>query len=153
MFLLFRCSYFRSPLYYDQSARLQNSFPKKSARNWILTWISLILNSRYLISRGYGQPQDKDSGGSDDDMSDEGTDDTLPSSLRERMDGPGHRLEFLIGDHVLPYDMTVYQVCTLEIWITNYCEDLNTKIVWYLNGWEEVRHQRKALLMLTAFSL
>ena len=65
---------------------------------------------RYLISRGYGQPQDKDSGGSDDDMSDEGTDDTLPSTLRERMDGPGHRLEFLIGDKVLPYDMTVYQV-------------------------------------------
>lgn len=35
---------------------------------------------RYLISRGYGCPQDKDSGGSeeeeddDDDMSDEGTD-------------------------------------------------------------------------------
>jgi hypothetical protein len=31
-----------------------------------------------LISRGYGQTQDKDSGGYDDDMSDEGTDDTLP---------------------------------------------------------------------------
>jgi hypothetical protein len=71
---------------------------------------SFFISLRYLISRGYGQPQDKDSGGSDDDMSDEGTDDTLPSTLRERMDGPGHRLEFLIGDKVLPYDMTVYQV-------------------------------------------
>lgn len=68
------------------------------------------MSPRYLISRGYGQPQDKDSGGSDDDMSDDGGDDTLQGTLRERVDGPGHRLEFLIGDHVLPYDMTVYQV-------------------------------------------
>lgn len=64
---------------------------------------------RYLISRGYGHPQDKDSGGSDDDMSDEGTDDMLPSTSRERSDASGHRLEFIIGDNVLPYDMTVYQ--------------------------------------------
>merc|ERR1719244_473004 len=64
---------------------------------------------RYLISRGYGHPQDKDSGGSDDDMSDEGPDDMLPSTSRDRLDASGHRLEFIIGDHVLPYDMTVYQ--------------------------------------------
>jgi hypothetical protein len=64
---------------------------------------------RYLISRGYGHPQDKDSGGSDDDMSDEGADDMLPSTSRTGLDTSGHRLEFLIGDHVLPYDMTVYQ--------------------------------------------
>ena len=64
---------------------------------------------RYLISRGYGHPQDKDSGGSDDDMSDEGADDLLPSTSRDRLDSSGHRLEFIIGDHVLPYDMTVYQ--------------------------------------------
>ncbi len=42
-------------------------------------------------------------------MSDEGTDDTLPSNNRERIDSQNHRLEFLIGDQVLPYDMTVYQ--------------------------------------------
>ena len=63
---------------------------------------------RYLISRGYGHPQDKDS--DDDDMSDEGADDLLPSTSRaDRLDTSGHRLEFIIGDHVLPYDMTVYQ--------------------------------------------
>ena len=40
--------------------------------------------NRYLMKRGYGQPHEKDSGGSDDDdMSDEGTDtDTLPSTSR-----------------------------------------------------------------------
>lgn len=65
---------------------------------------------RYLITRGYGHPQDKDSGGSDDDMSDDGgTDDMLPSTSRERADAASHRLEFSIGEHVLPYDMTVYQ--------------------------------------------
>ncbi len=42
-------------------------------------------------------------------MSDEGTDDMLPSTSRDRLDASGHRLEFIIGDNVLPYDMTVYQ--------------------------------------------
>ena len=42
-------------------------------------------------------------------MSDEGPDDMLPSTSRDRLDGSGHRLEFMIGDQVLPYDMTVYQ--------------------------------------------
>ena len=42
-------------------------------------------------------------------MSDEGPDDMLPSTSRDRLDGSGHRLEFMIGDNVLPYDMTVYQ--------------------------------------------
>ena len=74
---------------------------------------------RYLISRGYGHPQDKDSGGSDDEMSDDGTDDMLPSTTRESSSGraglglfdgsASHRLEFLIGDNVLPFNMTVYQ--------------------------------------------
>lgn len=74
---------------------------------------------RYLISRGYGHPQDKDSGGSDDEMSDDGTDDMLPSTTREGSSGRtgsgifdglnSHRLEFLIGDNVLPFNMTVYQ--------------------------------------------
>ncbi|CAB4064432.1 TRIP12 [Lepeophtheirus salmonis] len=78
---------------------------------------------RYLISRGYGYHQDKDSGGSDDDeMSDEGADDTLPSTSRgtssssttaggssSSTSSDNHRLEFLIGDHKLPYEMTVYQ--------------------------------------------
>ena len=42
-------------------------------------------------------------------MSDDGPDDMLPSTSRDRLDASGHRLEFSIGDHVLPYDMTVYQ--------------------------------------------
>ena len=72
-----------------------------------------------MIKRGYGQPREKDSGGSDDDMSDEGTDtDTLPSTSRERPSeaaasaaaGSSHnRIEFYIGDHLLSSDMTVYQ--------------------------------------------
>ena len=33
----------------------------------------------------------------------------LPSTSRDRLDNSGHRLEFIIGDHALPYDMTVYQ--------------------------------------------
>ena len=74
-----------------------------------LTISFITISERYLISRGYGHPQDKDSGGSDDDMSDEGPDDMLPSTSRDRLDGSGHRLEFMIGDQVLPYDMTVYQ--------------------------------------------
>ncbi len=74
---------------------------------------------RYLISRGYGHPQDRDSG-SDDDMSDGDGDDMLASTSGgaggSRGGGPGatndpsaHRLEFYIGDGLLPYDMTVYQ--------------------------------------------
>jgi len=63
---------------------------------------------KYLLSRGYGQPQEKDSGGSDDDMSDEGGDDLLPTASN-KLDPNLHRLEFMIGDNVLPYDMTVYQ--------------------------------------------
>ena len=51
--------------------------------------ILLIFFFRYLISRGYGHPQDKDSGGSDDDMSDEGPDDMLPSTSRDRLDASG----------------------------------------------------------------
>lgn len=72
---------------------------------WVFTINSFC---SYLVSRGYGHPQDKDSG-SDDDMSDEGADDMLPSTSRDRLDASVHRLEFLIGDSPLPYDMTVYQ--------------------------------------------
>ena len=42
-------------------------------------------------------------------MSDEGPDDMLPSTSRDRIDTSGHRLEFMIGENDLPYDMTVYQ--------------------------------------------
>ena len=42
-------------------------------------------------------------------MSDEGPDDMLPSTSTRGLDTSGHRLEFMIGDNVLPYEMTVYQ--------------------------------------------
>jgi E3 ubiquitin-protein ligase TRIP12 len=64
---------------------------------------------RYLVTRGYGKPSDRDSGSDDDDMSDEGTDDTLNNTSRERTGEQTHRLEFMIGESTLPRDMTVYQ--------------------------------------------
>jgi len=65
---------------------------------------------RYLVTRGYGKPSDKDSGSDDDDMSDEGSEDTLNNTNRERAVDQNHsRLEFLMGESPLPRDMTVYQ--------------------------------------------
>jgi len=65
---------------------------------------------RYLVTRGYGKPSDKDSGSDDDDMSDEGgSEDTLNNTNRERNNETSQRLEFLIGENKLPRDMTVYQ--------------------------------------------
>lgn len=46
--------------------------------------------------------------GSDDDNSEDDIDDTMAAvSISQGISQ--HRLEFLIGDHVLPYNMTVYQ--------------------------------------------
>ena len=39
---------------------------------------------RYLVTRGYGKPSDKDSGSDDDDMSDDGPDDTLNNTARDK---------------------------------------------------------------------
>ena len=63
-----------------------------------------------LVTRGYGKPSDRDSGSDDEDMSDDGQDDTLNNTNRDKNAELGHqRLEFVMGDHVLPRDMTVYQ--------------------------------------------
>lgn len=64
---------------------------------------------RYLVTRGYGKPSDKDSGSDDDDMSDDGPDDTLNNTSRDKSSDVAQRLEFMMGEHVLPRDMTVYQ--------------------------------------------
>ena len=64
---------------------------------------------RYLVTRGYGKPSDKDSGSDDDDMSDDGPDDTLNNTARDKSTDIAQRLEFMMGEHVLPRDMTVYQ--------------------------------------------
>ncbi|XP_063224587.1 E3 ubiquitin-protein ligase TRIP12 isoform X2 [Bacillus rossius redtenbacheri] len=63
---------------------------------------------RYLVVRGYGRLKDKDSGDSDDDNTDEDIDDTLAAVVISQGTAR-HRLQFVIGEQVLPYNMTVYQ--------------------------------------------
>ncbi|PSN54376.1 hypothetical protein C0J52_11316 [Blattella germanica] len=63
---------------------------------------------RYLVVRGYGRLKDKDSGDSDDDNSEEDIDDTLAAVVISQGTAR-HRLQFLMGDQPLPYNMTVYQ--------------------------------------------
>ncbi|CAH0722778.1 unnamed protein product, partial [Brenthis ino] len=61
---------------------------------------------RYLATRGYARragAQSDDEPASDDDV-----DDTLATPAHHPTDAD-HKLEFLIGDTVLPYNMTVYQ--------------------------------------------
>ncbi|KAL3281120.1 hypothetical protein HHI36_004342 [Cryptolaemus montrouzieri] len=63
---------------------------------------------RYLVVRGYGRLRDKDSADSDDGDSDDDIDDTLAAVVITQT-GTRHKLQFLIGNNVLPYNMTVYQ--------------------------------------------
>jgi E3 ubiquitin-protein ligase TRIP12 len=63
---------------------------------------------RYLVIRGYGKIRDDDDDGSDDDISDEEFDDNMAAMMINQNQGR-HRLQFLIGDQVLPFNMTVYQ--------------------------------------------
>lgn len=63
---------------------------------------------RYLVVRGYGRLRDKDSADSEDGDSDDDIDDTLAAVVISQS-GSKHKLQFLIGNTVLPYNMTVYQ--------------------------------------------
>ncbi|GJQ67325.1 hypothetical protein Trydic_g8224 [Trypoxylus dichotomus] len=64
---------------------------------------------RYLVVRGYGRVRDRDSADSDDgDSGDGDIDDTLAAVVISQA-GSKHKLQFLIGNTVLPYNMTVYQ--------------------------------------------
>ncbi|XP_060516709.1 E3 ubiquitin-protein ligase TRIP12 isoform X2 [Cylas formicarius] len=63
---------------------------------------------RYLVVRGYGRLRDKDGADSDDIDSDTDIDDTLAGVVISQT-GARHKLQFLIGGNVLPYNMTVYQ--------------------------------------------
>jgi E3 ubiquitin-protein ligase TRIP12 len=63
---------------------------------------------RYLVIRGYGRIRDNDEEGSDDDNSDEELDDNMTAMLLNQGQGR-HKLQFFIGDNLLPYNMTVYQ--------------------------------------------
>ncbi|XP_064639626.1 E3 ubiquitin-protein ligase TRIP12-like isoform X2 [Lineus longissimus] len=64
---------------------------------------------RYLVMRGYGRVRpDLDEDGSDDDNSDDDIDDTMAAVFISQGTAR-HKLQFMIGDHILPYNMTVYQ--------------------------------------------
>ncbi|CAN7997409.1 unnamed protein product [Ixodes pacificus] len=63
---------------------------------------------RYLVIRGYGRIRDEDDGGSDEENSDEDIDDTMAAMMINQGQAR-HKLQFLMGDHPLPYGMTVYQ--------------------------------------------
>jgi E3 ubiquitin-protein ligase TRIP12 len=62
---------------------------------------------RYLVVRGYGRLRDKDTVDSDDET-EEDIDDTLAAVVISQ-NNARHKLQFLIGDNPLPYNMTVYQ--------------------------------------------
>ncbi|KAK0097330.1 hypothetical protein PV326_002415 [Microctonus aethiopoides] len=62
---------------------------------------------RYLMVRGYGRIRDAESMVSDDENSEDDIDDTLAAVVISQ--GSKHKLQFLIGDEMLPFNMTVYQ--------------------------------------------
>ncbi|XP_048836365.1 E3 ubiquitin-protein ligase TRIP12 isoform X4 [Brienomyrus brachyistius] len=62
---------------------------------------------RYLVVRGYGRIREED-----EDSDDDGSDDEIDESLAAQFLSSGsvrHRLQFCIGEQLLPYSMTVYQ--------------------------------------------
>ncbi|KAJ8368138.1 hypothetical protein SKAU_G00081660 [Synaphobranchus kaupii] len=62
---------------------------------------------RYLVVRGYGRIREED-----EDSDDDGSDDEIDESLAAQFLNSGsvrHRLQFYMGEHLLPYNMTVYQ--------------------------------------------
>ena len=63
---------------------------------------------RYLVIRGFGRIRENEEEGSDDDNSDEEFDDNMAAMLLNQGQGR-HKLQFFIGDQMLPYNMTVYQ--------------------------------------------
>ncbi|CAO1401704.1 unnamed protein product [Diamesa hyperborea] len=58
---------------------------------------------RYLVVRGYGGIRTDSEEDSEEDI------DNIDTAVMISMGGMKHKLQFLIGDHVLPYTMTVYQ--------------------------------------------
>ncbi|NXH17777.1 TRIPC ligase, partial [Bucco capensis] len=62
---------------------------------------------RYLVVRGYGRVREDD-----EDSDDDGSDEEIDESLAAQFLNSGnvrHRLQFYIGEHLVPYNMTVYQ--------------------------------------------
>ncbi|XP_059049375.1 E3 ubiquitin-protein ligase TRIP12 [Achroia grisella] len=69
---------------------------------------------RYLSQRGYATARARDSAGAgahsdDDGASEDDVEDSLATPPHHHPADSEHKLEFLIGDTVLPYNMTVYQ--------------------------------------------
>ncbi|XP_055587415.1 E3 ubiquitin-protein ligase TRIP12 [Uranotaenia lowii] len=58
---------------------------------------------RYLVVRGYGGIRVDSEEDSEEDI------DNIDAAAMISMGGSKHKLQFLIGEHVLPYNMTVYQ--------------------------------------------
>ncbi|XP_071839072.1 E3 ubiquitin-protein ligase TRIP12-like isoform X2 [Apostichopus japonicus] len=63
---------------------------------------------RYLVIRGYGRIRQDDED-SEEDVSDDDIDETLAAAFASSNTNIKHKLQFFIGDHLLPYNMTVYQ--------------------------------------------
>lgn len=63
---------------------------------------------RYLVIRGYGRIRQDDED-SEEDVSDDDIDETLAAAFASSNTNIKHKLQFYIGDHLLPYNMTVYQ--------------------------------------------
>ena len=63
---------------------------------------------RYLLAKGYGKIKDSDDDQSDDDLSDDDTFDINLSSSSQMQ--TRQRLQLLIHEHVLPYNISLYQV-------------------------------------------
>lgn len=64
---------------------------------------------RYLTLRGYARLRDNHDDNSDDDNTDDDDIDEAMAAPSSSFTNANHKLEFLIGDHVLPYNMTVFQ--------------------------------------------
>lgn len=63
---------------------------------------------RYLVIRGYGRVREDDEEASDEDNSDEEFDDNMAAMMLSQGQGR-HKLQFWMGENLLPYNMTVYQ--------------------------------------------
>ncbi len=61
-----------------------------------------------MVVRGYGRLRQEDED-SDDDASDDDIDESLAAAFSSSNMNIKHKLEFVINDRVLPYNMTVYQ--------------------------------------------
>ncbi|KAJ2943828.1 hypothetical protein O0L34_g8156 [Tuta absoluta] len=69
---------------------------------------------RYLAQRGYATARSRDGSApaphsDEDNASDDDVEDSLATPPHSQPSDTEHKLEFLIGDTVLPYNMTVYQ--------------------------------------------